>query len=52
VLLKNPENLTEKQRATLAGLQRTGGLLWKAYQLKESLRKSSQETWNRPKSWK
>lgn len=38
VLLKNPENLTEKQQATLAGLQRTGGLLWKAYQLKESLR--------------
>lgn len=38
VLLKNPANLTEKQLATLAGLQRTGGMLWDAYQLKESLR--------------
>lgn len=38
VLLKNPQNLTEKQQLTLAGLERTGGLLWDAYQLKESLR--------------
>ncbi len=38
VLLKNPQNLTEKQHVTLAGLERTGGLLWDAYQLKESLR--------------
>lgn len=38
VLLKNPEHLTEKQQSTLAGLERTGGLLWEAYQLKESLR--------------
>lgn len=38
VLLKNPEDLTEKQQLTLAGLQEAGGLLWEAYQLKESLR--------------
>ena len=38
VLLKNPQDLTEKQQLTLAGLQRSGGLLWDAYQLKESLR--------------
>lgn len=38
VLLKNPEDLTEKQQATLEGLRHTGGLLWDAYQLKESLR--------------
>ena len=42
--LKNPANLTEKQQITLARLarlarlERTGGLLWEAYQLKESLR--------------
>ncbi|MEC5193271.1 MULTISPECIES: ISL3 family transposase [unclassified Arthrobacter] len=38
VLLKNPQDLTEKQQVTLAGLEHTGGLLWDAYQLKESLR--------------
>jgi transposase len=38
VLLKNPQDLTEKQQATLAGLERAGGLLWDAYRLKESLR--------------
>ncbi|WP_434613349.1 ISL3 family transposase [Arthrobacter sp. A5] len=38
VLLKNPQNLTGKQQVTLAGLEQAGGLLWDAYQLKESLR--------------
>jgi transposase len=37
-LLKNPGNLTAKQAATLAGIRRNGGLLWRAYQLKEALR--------------
>ena len=38
VLLKNPENLTEKQQVTLEQMRQDGGLLWQAYQLKESLR--------------
>lgn len=37
-LLKNPENLTDKQAATLTVLKREGGALARAYQLKEALR--------------
>lgn len=37
-MLKNPGNLTATQSATLAGLRRNGGVLWRAYQLKEALR--------------
>jgi transposase len=38
VLLKNPENLTEKQAATHAKLRDAGGDVWHAYTLKEALR--------------
>jgi transposase len=37
-LLKNPENLTTSQAATLAELEAAGGPLWKAWLLKEDLR--------------
>ena len=37
-LLKNPENLTDRQHATLAAIRRNGGTMWRAYQLKEALR--------------
>lgn len=37
-LLKNPIDLTEDQNGTLRELKRSGGALWRAYQLKESLR--------------
>lgn len=37
-LLKNPDSLTEAQKATLAQLKREGGALVRAYELKESLR--------------
>ncbi len=37
-LLKNPDSLTETQKATLAQLKREGGALVRAYELKESLR--------------
>jgi transposase len=37
-LLKNPINLTEDQNGTLREIKRSGGILWRAYQLKESLR--------------
>jgi transposase len=37
-LLKNPDNLTDKQGATLAAIRRNGGTMWRAYQLKEALR--------------
>ena len=37
-LLKNPSDLTGKQTETLAGLRKSGGALWRAYQLKEALR--------------
>jgi transposase len=37
-LLKNPESLTDTQKATLAQLKRKGGALVRAYELKESLR--------------
>lgn len=37
-LLKNPENLTDRQNTTLAAIRRNGGTMWRAYQLKEALR--------------
>jgi len=37
-LLKNPGDLTDEQTKTLAGLRKSGGALWRAYQLKETLR--------------
>lgn len=37
-LLKNPDTLTEDQAATLQEMKRSGGILWRAYQLKEALR--------------
>ncbi|MBD0328472.1 MAG: ISL3 family transposase [Pyrinomonadaceae bacterium] len=37
-LLKNPINLTEDQDGTLREIKRSGGVLWRAYQLKEALR--------------
>ena len=37
-LLKNPGDLTESQGETLKRIKRTGGALWRAYEMKESLR--------------
>lgn len=37
-LLKNPQDLTEQQATTLAGLRKSGGVVWRGYQLKEALR--------------
>lgn len=37
-LMKNPDNLSEKQAVTLRRLKRRGGDLWRAYRLKESCR--------------
>lgn len=37
-LLKNPEDLTDRQAETLAAIRRTGGEMWRAYRLKEALR--------------
>lgn len=37
-LLKNPGDLTPAQAATLSEMKRSGGILWRAYQLKEALR--------------
>jgi transposase len=37
-LLKNPGDLTDTQTATLREMKRSGGILWRAYQLKEALR--------------
>ena len=37
-LLKNPEDLTARQAATLTVIRRHGGTLWRAYQRKEELR--------------
>ena len=37
-LLKNPTDLTDMQTETLAALRKSGGALWRAYQLKEALR--------------
>ncbi len=37
-LLKNPENLTDRQAVTLNEIRRNGGEMWRAYRLKEALR--------------
>jgi len=37
-LLKNPEDLTGQQAATLTQIKRHGGALWRAYRLKEAFR--------------
>jgi len=37
-LLKNPEDLTDTQEATLTQIKRDGGAMWRAYQRKEELR--------------
>lgn len=37
-LLKNPDNLTDRQNATLTAIRRNGGNMWRAYKLKEALR--------------
>lgn len=37
-LLKNPDDLTERQAETLAAIRRNGGQIWRAYKLKEALR--------------
>ena len=38
VLLKNPGDLNANQTGTLREIKKSGGALWRAYQLKESLR--------------
>jgi len=37
-LMKNPEDLTDRQATTLTAIRRHGGELWRAYQRKEELR--------------
>lgn len=37
-LLKNPEDLSERQAAKLADIKRKGGATWRAYEMKESFR--------------
>ncbi len=37
-LLRNPEDLTERQADALAAIRRTGGATWRAYKGKEALR--------------
>jgi len=37
-LLKNPENLTDRQAATHRELRRAGGAVWRGYELKEAVR--------------
>lgn len=37
-LLKNPEDLTDKQAAKLARVKRTRGGIWRAYEMKEQFR--------------
>jgi len=37
-LLKNPEDLTDRQVETLNQIRRNGGEMWRAYRLKEALR--------------
>lgn len=37
-LLRNPDDLTDRQADTLAAIRRTGGAVWRAYKGKESLR--------------
>lgn len=36
-LLKNPEDLTDRQAATLTAIRRNGAEMWRAHQLKEAL---------------
>lgn len=38
ILLRDPDNLTDEQAATLRRFRRAGGTLWRAYQLKEAFR--------------
>ena len=37
-LLRNPDDLSDRQADTLAAIRRAGGGVWRAYQLKEALR--------------
>ena len=37
-LLRNPDDLTDRQADSLAAVRRTGGAVWRAYQRKEALR--------------
>ncbi|WP_298207671.1 transposase [Ferrimicrobium sp.] len=37
-LLKNPGTLTKRQELALLAVKRRGGALWRAYEMKESLR--------------
>ena len=37
-LLKNPEDLTDRQAETLTRIRRHGGAVWRGYRLKEALR--------------
>jgi len=37
-LLRNPEDLSDRQADALAAIRRSGGAVWRAYQLKEALR--------------
>jgi transposase len=37
-LLKNPEDLTDRQAETLTQIRRHGGAMWRGYKLKETLR--------------
>lgn len=37
-LLKNPEDLTDRQAGQLKALKRTGGGIWRAYEMKEQFR--------------
>ena len=37
-LLKNPDDLTDRQAHTLAAIKRHGGAVWRAYRLKEAFR--------------
>ena len=47
-LLKNPADLTDTQAETLREMKHTGGILWRAYLLKESLREVSPVTSTQP----
>jgi len=47
-LLKNPGDLTDTQAETLREMKHTGGILWRAYLLKESLREVSPVTSTQP----
>ena len=49
-LLKNPENLTDRQRTTLAIVEKTNRPLYRAYLLKEELRLVFQQPFNPAKA--